>query len=264
MYDVAVSTGNYNFINNEKAIEITNKETLVVVVDTSRPSMVECPEILEKTDKQVVIDHHRKTEEFIENASLTYTEAYASSTSELVTEILQYSGDKKDIDKFEAEALLAGIVVDTYRFSIKTGVRTFEAASWLRRMGADTANVRQFFQTDIDSLKLRSQIVSSAITPLPGIAIARCQGRYADVQVITARAADEMLNIKGIKASFVVGQDVEGHTVVSARSLGEINVQTIMEKLGGGGNLTKAGAQIDLPVEKAMERIVELVSEAEA
>jgi c-di-AMP phosphodiesterase-like protein len=264
MYEIAVSTGNYNFINNEKAIEITSKDTLVVVVDTSRPSMVECPEILEKTDKQVVIDHHRKTEEFIENASLTYTEAYASSTSELVTEILQYSGEKKDIDKFEAESLLAGIIVDTYRFSIKTGVRTFEAASWLRRMGADTANVRQFFQTDIDSLKLRSQIVSSAITPLPGIAIARCKGRHADVQVITARAADEMLNIKGIKASFVVGEDEEGFTVVSARSLGEINVQTIMEKLGGGGNLTKAGAQIEMPVEKAMNRIIELVSEAEA
>lgn len=263
MYEIAVSSGNYTFINNEQAIEMTDKETLVVVVDTSRPSMVECPELLEMTDKQVVIDHHRKTEEFIENASLTYMEAYASSTSELVTEILQYSGDKKDIDRFEAEALLAGIIVDTYRFSVKTGVRTFEAASWLRRMGADTANVRQFFQTDIDDLKLRSHIVSSATTPIPGIAIARCDGRHVDVQVTNARAADEMLNIKGIKASFVIGQDEEGITVISARSLGDVNVQAIMEKLGGGGNLTKAGAQIEMPVEEAMNRIMELVGEAE-
>ncbi|MDD4564421.1 MAG: DHH family phosphoesterase [Eubacteriales bacterium] len=264
MYEIAVSMGNYNFINNEKAIEGTDKDTLVIVVDTSRPSMVECPEILEMTDKLVVIDHHRKTEEFIENASLTYTEAYASSTSELVTEILQYSGEKKDFDKFEAEALLAGIIVDTYRFSVKTGVRTFEAASWLRRMGADTANVRQFFQMDLDSLKLRSQIVSSATTPIPGIAIARCKGRHIDVQVTNSRAADEMLNIKGIKASFVVGENEEGFTVISARSLGDVNVQAIIEKLGGGGNLTKAGAQIEMPVEEVMDRIIELVGETEA
>lgn len=263
MYETAVSTGNYNFIKNEEAIQMTDKDTLVVVVDTSRPSMVECSEILKMTDKLVVIDHHRKTEEFIENASLTYMEVYASSASELVTEILQYSGEKKDFDKFEAEVLLAGITVDTYQFSIKTGVRTFEAASWLRRMGADTVNVRQFFQTDIDSFKLRSQIVSSATIPIPGIAIARCKGRHVDVQVTNSQAADEMLNIKGIKASFVIGENEEGFTVISARSLGDINVQTIMEKLGGGGNLTKAGAQIEIPVEEAMDRIIELIGEAE-
>lgn len=263
MYETAVSTGNYNFIKNEEAIQMTDKDTLVVVVDTSRPSMVECSEILKMTDKLVVIDHHRKTEEFIENASLTYMEVYASSASELVTEILQYSGEKKDFDKFEAEVLLAGITVDTYQFSIKTGVRTFEAASWLRRMGADTVNVRQFFQTDIDSFKLRSQIVSSATIPIPGIAIARCKGRHVDVQVINSKAADEMLNIKGIKASFVIGENEEGFTVISARSLGDVNVQTIMEKLGGGGNLTKAGAQTEIPVEEAMDRIIELIGEAE-
>jgi c-di-AMP phosphodiesterase-like protein len=223
---------------------------------------VECPELLTRSDKLVVIDHHRRTEEFIENATLTYMEAYASSASELITEILQYSGgDKKDIDKFEAEALLAGITVDTNRFSIRTGVRTFEAASWLRRMGADTANVRQFFQTDMDSLKLRSRIVSGATMPVPGIAIAKCEGKYADVQVINSRAADEMLNIKGVKASFVVGENEEGLTAVSARSLGDINVQTIMEKLGGGGNLTKAGAQIEIPIDETMDLIVDLVKD---
>ena len=263
MYNTAEESGNYKFINNEQALELADKDTLVVVVDTHRPSMVECPELLTKSDKLVVIDHHRKTEEFIDNATLTYMEAYASSTSELITEILQYSGEKKDIDKFEAEALLAGITVDTNRFSIKTGVRTFEAASWLRRMGADTANVRQFFQTDMNSLKQRSKIVSSAVMPLPGIALAKCEGKYTDVQVINSRAADEMLNIKGVKASFVVGENDEGLTVISARSLGDVNVQAIMEKLGGGGNLTKAGAQIEIPVDETMDLIVELVREHE-
>ncbi|HML35966.1 MAG TPA: DHH family phosphoesterase [Bacillota bacterium] len=262
MYQTASESGNYKFVTNEQALELADKDTLVVVVDTHRPSLVECPELLTRSDKLVVIDHHRRTEEFIENATLTYMEAYASSASELITEILQYSGgDKKDIDKFEAEALLAGITVDTNRFSIRTGVRTFEAASWLRRMGADTANVRQFFQTDMDSLKLRSRIVSGATMPVPGIAIAKCEGKYADVQVINSRAADEMLNIKGVKASFVVGENEEGLTAVSARSLGDINVQTIMEKLGGGGNLTKAGAQIEIPIDETMDLIVDLVKD---
>ncbi len=264
MYNTAEESGNYKFISNEQALEIADKDTLVVVVDTHRPNMVECPELLTKSDKLVVIDHHRKTEEFIDNATLTYMEAYASSTSELITEILQYSGgEKKDIDKFEAEALLAGITVDTNRFSIKTGVRTFEAASWLRRMGADTASVRQFFQTDMDSLKQRSRIVSSAVMPLPGIAIAKCEGKHVDVQVINSRAADEMLNIRGVKASFVVGESDEGLTVISARSLGDVNVQTIMEKLGGGGNLTKAGAQIEIPVDETLDLLVELIRELE-
>ncbi|HWQ80444.1 MAG TPA: DHH family phosphoesterase [Anaerovoracaceae bacterium] len=260
MYHLAETSGNYKFITNERAMEMADKETLLVIVDTHRPSMVECPELLAKTDKLVVIDHHRRTEEYIDNATLTYMEAYASSTSELITEILQYSGgEKKDIDKFEAEVLLAGITVDTNRFSIKTGVRTFEAASWLRRMGADTANVRQFFQTDIDSLKQVSRIVASVSMPLPGIALARCEGKHTDVQVINSKAADELLNIKGVIASFVVGENEEGLTVVSARSLGDINVQTVMEKLGGGGNLTKAGAQIEIPVGETMDLIVELV-----
>ncbi len=265
MYNTAVELGNYQFINNEKALEIADKDTLVVVVDTHRPSLVECAELLTRTDKLMVIDHHRKTEEFIENATLTYMEAYASSTSELIAEILQYSsGEKKEIDKFEAEALLAGITVDTNRFAIRTGVRTFEAASWLRRMGADTATVRQFFQTDLESLKQRSKIVASAVMPLPGIAVAKCEGKHLDVQVINSRAADEMLNIRGVRASFVAGENEEGLTVVSARSLGDLNVQSVMEKLGGGGNLTKAGAQVEIPVDEVLELIVELVKGMES
>jgi c-di-AMP phosphodiesterase-like protein len=192
-------------------------------------------------------------------------EAYASSTSELIAEILQYSsGEKKEIDKFEAEALLAGITVDTNRFAIRTGVRTFEAASWLRRMGADTATVRQFFQTDLESLKQRSKIVASAVMPLPGIAVSKCEGKHLDVQVINSRAADEMLNIRGVRASFVAGENEEGLTVVSARSLGDLNVQSVMEKLGGGGNLTKAGAQVEIPVDEVLELIVELVKGMES
>ena len=261
IYHNAEETGNYKFINNEEALAIADKDTLVVVVDTHKTSLVECPELLAKTDKLVVIDHHRKNEDFIENATLTYMEAYASSTSELITEILQYIGDKKEIDKLEAEILLAGIMVDTNRFSIKTGVRTFEAASWLRRMGADTAIVRQFFQTDINSLKQRAGIVSNSTMPYPGIAMAKCEGRNLDVQILNSQAAEEMLNIKGIKASFVAGENEEGITVISARSLGEINVQTIMERLGGGGNLTKAGAQVEITVDEAMLKLVEIIKE---
>lgn len=261
MVQMAVESGNYKFIKNEEALATVDKETLIIVVDTHRYSLVECPELIGKTDKLVVIDHHRKTEEFIENATLTYMEAYASSTSELITEILQYVGEKKDIDKFESEVLLAGIIVDTNRFSIRTGVRTFEAASWLRRMGADTANVREFFQTDIESLKQRAQIVASATMPFTGIALAKCEGRHVDVQVINSKAADEMLNIKGIKASFVLGENEEGITIISARSLGSINVQTIMERLGGGGNLTKAGAQVNIPIDEAMEKLTEILKE---
>jgi len=263
MYNKANETGNYKFINNQEALELVDKDTLLVIVDTHKASLVECPEIITKTDKLVIIDHHRKTEDFIENATLTYMEAYASSTSELITEILQYIGDKKEIDKLEAEVLLAGITVDTNKFSIKTGVRTFEAASWLRRMGADTSVVRQFFQTDMESIKLRSEIVSNAMITFPGIAMAKSEGSHLDIQIINSTAAEELLNVKGVKASFVAGENEEGITVISARSLGEINVQTIMEKLGGGGNLTKAGAQVEISVDKALAKLEEIIKETD-
>lgn len=264
MYQRAEALGNYRFVKSQEALALADKETLVVIVDTHRRTLVECEELLSQTDKLVVIDHHRKAEDFIENATLTYMEAYASSTSELVTEILQYVGDKKDIDRFEAEVLLAGITVDTNKFSIKTGVRTFEAASWLRRMGADTANVRQFFQTDLDFIKLKSNIIAQSFIPFPEVALSVCEGQHMDVQVINSVAADEMLGIKGVKASFVLGQNEEGMTLISARSLGELNVQTVMEKLGGGGNLSKAGAQVDMPVEEAVQQIIETIEEMDA
>jgi len=182
-------------------------------------------------------------------------EPYASSTSELVTEILQYSLEKKSIVKFEAEALLAGITVDTNRFSVKTGVRTFEAASWLRRSGADTTSVKRYFQTDVESFKLRANAIVNAKISNEGIAYSVCEGFHPDMQVINAQAADELLAIKGVRASFVAGTSEIGKTVISARSLGEINVQTVMEKLSGGGHLTTAGAQVKIVPEEALAYI---------
>ncbi|MDD3350761.1 MAG: DHH family phosphoesterase [Eubacteriales bacterium] len=260
LYLRAQEPGQHKFLSVDEAKSIADKDTLIIIVDTHRPALIESAELLSMTDKVVIIDHHRKSEDCIENATLTYMEAYASSTSELVTEILQYIGDgKKTLEKYEAEALLGGITVDTKSFSIKTGVRTFEAAAWLRRNGADTANVRQFFQTDMDSFKLRSALIADAEIYPGGIAISACEGEYPDINIIISQAADELLNIQDIRASFVVGQDENGKTVVSARSLGEVNVQTLMEKMGGGGHLTTAGTQVELSIEETVDEIKELI-----
>lgn len=264
IYQRALESGEYRFISSEEARSLTDKDTLLIVVDTHRPSLLDCPDLLAMTDKIVVIDHHRKSEDSIENATLTYMEAYASSASELVSEILQYMGDgKKNIEKLEAEALLAGIIVDTKSFSIKTGVRTFEAASWLRRNGADTVSVRQFFQTDLDFFKLKATIIADAEVLPQGIAIAVCDKKYKNAHILTSQAADELLNIEDIRASFVVGINELGKTVVSARSLGDINVQTIMEKMGGGGHLATAGTQLEQSVKDTVEEIKKLMSEIE-
>lgn len=255
VYTLAKESEAYSFINNEKAIAMSDKETLMVILDTHRPSLVECPELFGITDRIAVIDHHRRAEESIENATLAYMETYASSTCELVTEILQYSLDKKGISKFEAEALLAGITVDTNRFSVKTGVRTFEAASWLRRSGADTSSVKRYFQSDVEAFKLRANTIVNARISERGFAYSICEGIHPDMQIINAQAADELLAIKGVIASFVAGVAEGGKTVISARSLGEINVQALMEKLGGGGHLTTAGAQVDVSPEEALDLI---------
>ena len=262
LYIRAQELGQHRFATTDEAKALIDKDTLLVVVDTHRPSLTESPELLALTDKIVLIDHHRKSEDCIENATLTYMEAYASSTSELVTEILQYIGDgKKTIEKYEAEALLGGITIDTKSFSIKTGVRTFEAASWLRRNGADTANVRQYFQMDMDSFKLKASIIADAEILPGGFALSTCEGgeNLDNISITISQAADELLNIQDIRASFVIGKDQTGKTLISARSLGEINVQTIMEKFGGGGHLTTAGAQVDLTVEETIEEIREII-----
>ena len=215
------------------------------MLDTHRPSYSECPEILSKTEKIAVIDHHRRAVDGVENPVLSYIESYASSTAEMVTEILQYLGAKKEVTKLEAEALLAGMTVDTNRFAVKTGGRTFEAAAWLKRAGADTAEVKKMFQSSLEDFKIRSRAVASSEISDDGIATSICEGRNPEAQIINSQVADELLNVKGVKASFVAGYDDEGYTLVSARSLGEVNVQVMMESIGGGGHLTTAGAQVE-------------------
>lgn len=263
IYDKAQESGNYRFINNETALAMIEKETVLVVVDTHKPGLTECPELLSKTDKIVVIDHHRKSEDSISNPTLSCMESYASSTCELIAEILQYIGEKKEIDKLEAEALLAGITVDTKNFSVKTGVRTFEAATWLRRMGADTSNVRLLFQTDIDFFRKRAGLIAHSVTDGNGVAYSYTDEEDIDMQILAAQAADSLLDIAGIKASFVAGRNREGITVISGRSLGEINVQMVLEKLGGGGHLTTAGAQVDMSPEEAIRMVREMIRERE-
>ena len=264
IYRQAKETELYTFINSEKAQNIVDKETLLIVLDTHRPSYTDCPALINMTDKIVVIDHHRKDEESVENPTLSYMESYASSTAELVTEILQYSDEKKSITRFEAEALLAGITVDTNNFAVKTGVRTFEAASWLRRAGADTTAVKKFLRTDLESFMLRSKCVSDAEIINDGqIALSVMEGDSPDCQILCAQAADQLLSVKGIVASFVTGVNSFGKTVVSARSLGDINVQIIMEKMGGGGHLTTAGAQVDKSPHEVLAEIKEILIEEE-
>lgn len=260
IYQTVKETEAYSFINSDKAISFCDENTLVVVVDTHRPSLVECPELLD-SEKIVVIDHHRKAEESIQNMILSYMEPYASSTSELVTEIIQYAGEKKTLSKMEAEALLAGITVDTNRFAVKTGVRTFEAASWLRRCGADTAVVKRYFQSDLESFKIRAKCIANAEFLDDGIAMSVCQGQNSNAQIVNSQVADELLNVQGIKASFVAGQNEHGETVVSARSLGDINVQVIMEKLGGGGHLNTAGAQVEMSPQHTLRELKEILKE---
>ena len=257
LYKQAKDAGEYNFIDSEKAISLMTPYSLVVMLDTHRPAYSECPEILKMTERIAVIDHHRRAADSVENPALSYIESYASSTAEMVTEILQYLGAKKELSKLEAEALLAGMTVDTNRFAVKTGGRTFEAAAWLKRAGADTAEVKKMFQSSIEDFKIRSRAVASAEITDDGIATSVCEGENPEAQVINSQVADELLNVKGVKASFVAGYDNEGATLVSARSLGEVNVQILMEEIGGGGHLTTAGAQVEGSPEDVIAKVRE-------
>jgi c-di-AMP phosphodiesterase-like protein len=241
-----IDNADYKFINNEQADELITDNTLLVVVDTHRPSFTENPELLEKIKRVVMIDHHRRGKEVIEDTLLTYQEPYASSACELVAEVLQYLNEKISINKIEAEALLAGIYVDTKNFSFKTGVRTFEVASFLRKLDADTSVVKQLFQYDLENYINKSYIVSNAEIYYSNIAISLIDKEdMVKKQIIAAQGADELLNIRGIEVSFVIGMKEDGVVFVSGRSLGDISVQLIMEKLGGGGHLTVAGTQIE-------------------
>ncbi len=261
-YKKFMDVDGYNFIKCEEANENFTPKDLIVVVDTHRPSFAQCTEILSKTNNIVLIDHHRRGTEFIDNTVLTYLEPYASSTCELVTEILNYMEDKISIEKIEAEALLAGITVDTKNFSFKTGVRTFEAASLLRRAGADTTVVRQLFQDDLSTFIAKANVVRNAEIIFEGVAISICNNDIPNVQIVAAQAADELLNIKGIMTSFVIGTKDTDTVFISGRSLGSVNVQMILEKLGGGGHLTVAGAQLqDITVEEAKDILINSIKE---
>ncbi len=258
--DDVKGSGDYEFVSTDKALSLADEKSLVVVVDTHRPALVEAIELVDKVGRTVVIDHHRRAEDAIPNLILSYMESYASSASELVTEVVQYACDKRALTKMEADALLAGIMVDTNRFAVKAGVRTFEAASWLRRAGADLAKVRRYFQADAESLRVKAVCIANAQFHEGGIAMSVCPGQNLNSQIINSQVADELLTIKGIKASFVAGINENGKTVVSARSLGDYNVQRIMEKFGGGGHLNTAGAQADIPPEEILAQILEHIS----
>ena len=253
----AKATGDYEFVSSDKALSLADETSLVVVVDTHRPGLVASMDVINKVNRTVVIDHHRRAEDALPNQLLSYMQSYASSASELVTEVVQYACDKKVLTKMEADALLAGIMVDTNRFAVKAGVRTFEAASWLRRAGADLEKVRSYFQSDADSFRTRAFCVANAKIYDDGIAMSICPGQDPNAQIVNSQVADELLSVKGVKASFVAGQDENGQTVVSARSLGDINVQVVMEKFGGGGHFNTAGAQVDMMPEEILRQIKE-------
>lgn len=253
----AKETGDYQFVSPEKALNTADENSLVVVVDTHRPILVESNYLVEKVGRTVVIDHHRKTEDAFPDVLLSYMESYASSASELVTEIIQYACEKRTLTSMEANALLAGIMVDTNRFAVKAGVRTFEAASWLRRSGADLEHVRRYFQADVENFRVRALCIANAQFFDGGIAMSICPGENPNAQIVNSQVADELLTIKGIKASFVAGCDDMGRTVVSARSLGDINVQLVMERFGGGGHLNTAGAQVEDSPEEILVKIRE-------
>lgn len=261
--DKVEASGQYEgvFINRHDAIELTNQETLLIVVDTHRTSFTECPELLDKTSKIVVIDHHRKVTDSISEAFLTYHEIYASSASELVTELLQYMDKKVTIRQLEAEALYSGIILDTKNFTFKTGIRTFEAAAFLKKYGVDTVAVKQLFQNDLETYIDKAEIVKNAEVYGGEIAISACDKEMLNTSIIVAQAADELLNIKGIKASFVLSPN-DRRIVISGRSLGDVNVQMILEKLGGGGSMTIAGAQVpEVTLDEAVEKLKKAIDE---
>lgn len=248
------------FIEPDEAMVSCDYNTLLIIVDTNRPDYVESPPLLESINKVAVVDHHRRAASYIENFALNLHEPYASSASELVSELLQYMVQTSEIQREEAECLLAGIYLDTKGFSIKTGVRTFEAAAYLKRAGAEMVEVKKLFQSTFQEYMICQKIISAARDCGGGVILAVSEEEIPD-RALAAQAADALLNIIGVRASVVAFRQGED-TIVSARSLGQINVQIIMEKLGGGGNITSAGAQLrGVAVEEAEPRVLDAVSE---
>ncbi len=248
-------------IDKNQALNIITPNTVLVVVDTHKRSYVEVPELLEKTEKIVVIDHHRKSEDYIENAILSFHEAYASSASELVTEIVEYATKEVVLEQIEAESLYAGIMMDTKNFTFKTGVRTFEAAAYLRKYGIDIIKVKKWFQSDLESYTVIADIVKNAEIVNDTIGISEYDENDKNANLICAKAADELITISNITASFVLGR-MGDKICISGRSIGDINVQVILEKLGGGGHITLAGAQLEgLTMEEAKSELIIRINE---
>ena len=250
------------FISSETALTQVDSGTLVVVVDTHKKTYVESPELLTKTNKIVVIDHHRRSADFIDNSILTFQEVYASSAAELVTEIIQYTQNEVELSEVEAEALYAGIMMDTKNFTFKTGVRTFEAAAYLRRCGVDIIKVKKWFQSDLESYNTISEIVRKAEIVRDSIGISIYDVQEKETSLICAKAADELLTIGNITASFVLGLMEDGKVCISGRSIGDVNVQMILEKLGGGGHITLAGAQLEnVTIDEAKQELISKINE---
>ena len=249
-----------SFISPDEAMLRADSRTLLVVVDTNRPEQVESLSLLESCTRVAVIDHHRRAASYIKNAALTFHEPFASSVGELMSELLQELVDHDDITREEAEAVLAGIVLDTKNFTIRTGERTFDAAAFLRRAGADTSEVKKLLQNDMEHTVAKYSILQNAQLYRGSIAVAAPQEEQD--RVVAAQAADELLNVSGVQASFVAYPTAEGGVVISARSIGEINVQLILEKLGGGGNKSAAGVQIkDMSIKEAVNALFTSIDE---
>lgn len=249
------------FISKEDAIKNCTRETLVVVVDTHRPSYTECEELLGISKKVAVIDHHRKGVESIQDTVLSFHEIYVSSTCEMVTEVVQYLEDDVKINKLTAEGLLAGISLDTKFFAFKTGVRTFEAASYLKKVGADTTEVKKLFRSNVEDFKTKAEIISNTRIIDNRICISYSKIQSENINVVIAQAADELLTVKKIEASFILGEK-DGTVFISARSLGKINVHVLMEKLGGGGHMDIAGAQLEgVSIKEAYMKVHEIIEQ---
>ena len=250
------------FITPEEALADMTDNSLLVIVDTHKPSMVIDERLLQRMERVVLIDHHRRGEEFITNTMLVYMEPYASSTAELVTELIEYQPKHEKLSMLEATAMLAGIIVDTKSFTLRTGARTFEAASYLRANGADTVRVQRILKEDLDTYVERAKIVETVEFAKDGIAIAKGETGRVYSPVLIAQTADILLTMKDVNASFVVAERKEGGIGISARSLGEVNVQIIMENLGGGGHLTNAATQMpEATIEEAVEQLKNAIAE---
>lgn len=251
------------FVGREEALSQMTERTLLVVVDTHKQSLTIEPKLVQKAKQVVVIDHHRRSEEFINEAVIVYLEPYASSASELVTELLQYIHDNMTLTPLEATTLLAGITMDTKHFTLHTGSRTFEAAGFLRRSGADTILVQRMLKEDLSEYISKADIIKNARVVMGGVAIAVTDEGRQFPQLLIAQAADTLLNMTDVNASFVIGSRPDGLTAISARSFGKINVQVVMERLGGGGHLTNAAVQLEISPREAEKKLMAVLEDIE-